>query len=277
MSVGAYTWYRKVGVVAVVLILSSCTDNTDLFSSLDEEPIPALKAITAGATMSPTEPLSVQITYPDEGMSRATALSVELRTPQGEDIGSLSFTEEQLFEPELPTIELPQPSPGPYLLFVEAFRGDELLFAEERQIFVTSTPPVIESVSVYPSTVGSDETAVAVAEVRSTIETRPFLRWTFFDELVGEGYLDAGIDRVTFDVDGRVGVHQMEVELFPWGPDEGVDPSLGTAITATTDVFIRDRVRETDAESNVLVRYRFDGTYVPDTDRIRWRVSSDST
>lgn len=265
---GAYSWRRRVGVVAVMLILSSCTDNADLFSSLDEDPTPELEAVSAGAVVSPEEPLSIQISYPDEDMSRASALTVELRTPGGDVVGSLSFTEEQLLEPELPAIELPQPSPGPYILFVEALRGDEILFIEERQIFVTATPPVIESVSVYPSTVGSDETAVAVAEVRNVGETRPFLRWTFFDELIGEGYVDAGVDKVTFDADGRVGVHPVEVELFPWGPDEGVDLALGSAITATTDVFIRERARETASNSNVLVRYRFDGSYTPDTDRM---------
>lgn len=266
---GRCTRLLRVAVVPLVLLLPSCTENADLFNSLDESEGPTLQTVQAGAIVSSTEPISVQLQYPDENMSRATALDVELREPDGTVVGELSFSDEQLLEPELPEIELPRPDPGPYILFAEARRGDEVLFTEERQIFVVDEPPRIRSVSVYPSAVGSDAEAVAVADIAPGRGTRPFLRWSFRGESIGTEYVENGGDRTVFSGGGSIGVHDVRVELYPWGPDEGVTLDQASSIIATTDVFFRDLPTERPVDETTVLRYLFDGQTVPDTDTIR--------
>ncbi len=254
-------------MAVLTVLLFSCTENADLFSSLDEPEGPKLSTVAAGAVVSPDEPLSIQLEYPEDEMSRATSMTVELREPDGTLSGELSFTEAQLLEPTLPAVELPRPQPGPYNLRVEAYRGDELLFTDDRQIFVISSPPSFDSVSVYPSTVGADAEAVAVADIVPGVGARPYIQWFFEGSPIGAGYVDGGAEKAVFAPGGRVGVHTVAAELFPWGPDEGVDVSLTSSITAETDVFIRDTPPERDPDERVLLRYRFTGRAAPDTDR----------
>ncbi|MFP4209717.1 MAG: hypothetical protein ACLFR8_00635, partial [Alkalispirochaeta sp.] len=71
-------------VVFIALLLPACSENTELFRSLDEPEVPSLDTVEAGSVISPDETISVQLHYPEEDMSRATSLSVELRTPEGE-------------------------------------------------------------------------------------------------------------------------------------------------------------------------------------------------
>jgi len=263
-------WVRTRWAIVVLfsLLLPACTENADLFRSLDEPEEPSLETVASGSVLSPDETLSVQLQYPEEDMSRATSLLVELRTPEGAVAGELSFSEEQLLEPELPAIELPAPEEGPYLLYVEAMRGEEPLFTEERQIFVIGTPPQIRSIGVYPSTIAADADAVVVAELSTGSSVRPYLRWYFQDLLIGEGYVDAGFDRISFSPDGQVGAHSVRVELFPWGPDEGVRLDQGSSIFAETEAFVRTSVPVDQPPEPTVLRYLLDGQTAPDTDRL---------
>lgn len=263
-------WVRSrwATVIFIALLLPACTENAELFRSLDEPEVPSLDTVEAGSVISPDETLSVQLQYPEEDMSRATSLSVELRTPEGEVVGELSFTEEQLLEPELPPIELPRPADGPYVLYVKAMRGEEILFVEERQLFVIVTPPQIRSIGVYPSTIASDAKAVAVAELISSTSLRPYLQWYFQGTLIGEGYVDDGSDRMPFSPGGHVGVHTVRVELFPWGPDEGVRLDQGSTVTAETEAFVRTDAPVDPPGEYTVLRYLLDGRTAPDTDRL---------
>lgn len=265
---GTYVRLRIIGLASLMLFLFSCTENAEIFTSLNDTETPSLETVSTGTVVAPDETLSIQLAYPDEDMSRVTSLVAELRNPEGGVVGSVSFSADQLLEQELPPIELPKPSPGPYILFVEAQLGTEILFTEERQIFVTDTVPVIESVAVFPSAVGTDTTAVALAEIEYTDGVRPYLQWIYNDLWIGGGYIDGGFDRIAFDPGDEEGVHPIRVELFPWGPDEGVDVSQETTIFATTDVFVRDQVPQPADDEAILLRYRFQGRDLPDTDRL---------
>jgi hypothetical protein len=261
-------WPGVTVLLAALVFLSGCTENANLFTSLDETGEPSLETVAAGSVISPLTPLSIQLAYPDEDMSRATSLMVQLVDPEGDVVGELAFEEDQLMEPVLPEVELPSPEPGPYLLVVEALRGDELLFRDERQIFVLTESPRIRSVSVYPSQVGTYADAIAVADITSVSATRPYLKWYFQSALIGEGYVEEGAAKVVFSPGENIGVHGISVDLYPWGPDEGVRVTDRTTISAGTDVFVRADTVAREVRENVLVQYPLNGRLEPTVDRL---------
>ncbi len=261
-------------LLVLLVLLTGCTENANLFTSLDEVEGPSLKTVVSGSVVSPLTPLSIQLAYPDEDVSRATSMTVELRDPDGGLVAELAFTEEQLLAPTLPEIELPQPDPGPYLLVVEAMRGEELLFNDERQIFVLSASPRIRSVSVYPSSVGSEAEAVAVADIIPAADTNPYLKWYYQEQPIGEGYQANGGAKTVFSPKGGIGVHRVSVDLYPWGPDEGVRVTDRTTITAGTDVFVRSEPQAAAGSDGALLVYPLNGRLEPSVDLLTREFSA---
>ncbi len=253
-----------VGVATLAFILVSCGDNNQLFSSLDESEDPVLTTLPSGSVVRPGETISVNIEYPDADSSRATSMRVDVLDMDGAVVGSLEFDGDDLAEPQLPPIRLPGLSVGPYRLHVEAWIHDELLFSDDRRFFVLDTTPHVESLAVYPSSLGPDSQAIAIAEVTLPDGTRPYLRWIFDERPITSGYLEDGGDRALIeDADLAAGAYRVVLEVYPWGPEEGVVADGATDIVATGDVFIREsflsqHIGGDEGETHLL--YSFDGT-----------------
>jgi len=251
-----------------VLLLSACTENAQLFSSLDEPTEPVLATVASGSLVAEDEYLEVQIDYPDDGASRATRMVVELRDPAGVTHGRVEFDRDQLAEPTLPPVQLPDPADGVYTLVVEAWINDQILFADRRQIFVLSDPPRLESLTIHPTSIHTEMQALALAEIAAPVGTSPYLRWLFDGNEVLQGYLAEGYDRVILDGGERdAGAYSVALEIYPWGPDEGAVIDGSTVLTAESDVYVHAELPLSPPESRrrrfgeVVRYYSFDGTH----------------
>ncbi|MFW5828035.1 MAG: hypothetical protein ACOCU4_08080, partial [Alkalispirochaeta sp.] len=271
--------WRRGGALALgILLLAACSENVDLFSSLDDQNQPELTTVTAGAVVGKDEALEVQIEYPSDESSRATSMAVELRDTAGTVHGTVTFDAAELAEPVLPAVEFVQPPEGVYVLVTEAWINDQLLFSDERQIFVTSEPPRIESVTIHPTSIRREMQALAVADVEYTMSTRPYVRWTFDGEVVAEGYLEDGLDRAIIDgAERNAGAYPVSLEVYPWGVEEGTMIDGATTITSDSDVVIREELQPAAPDfaqrtPGTVVRYfSFDGT------RRAWTDTSEET
>jgi len=258
---------RWIGLGIGVLLLAACSENVELFSSLDEEAEPSLSTVEAGSVIAENDSLNVQIDYPSEDASRATRMVVELQAPDGTLHGSVEFGPDQLEEPELPAIQLPAPPDGVYRLVVRAWINDQPLFSEDRQIFVLDQAPEVRSLTIHPTSITGSMQALAIADVWIPSGTRPYARWLFDDSVVIEGYLSEGLDRVVLDAAGKAaGAYRAVVEVYPWGPEEGAVVDGSTTIVADADVFVRDQPdvpaspQLYDGVGTLLRHYSFDGT-----------------
>jgi hypothetical protein len=221
------------------LFLSACSENAELFSSLDEPRDPILVTISSGAVVRSDEFLELRIDYPDDEASRATWLVADLRDPSGRVYGHVEFDRDDLAEPALPPIQLPDPPDGVYRLSVEAWINDQILFTEERQIFVLSESPEIESLTIHPTSIHTDMQALAVVEVLVPDGTSPYLRWLFDGREVRQGYLSDGYDHAILEGASRSeGAYSVSLEMYPWGPDEGAAIDGAAPITAESDVYV---------------------------------------
>lgn len=236
-------WRGRAWVLVLfgALFLSACTENAELFSSLDEPEDPVLVTVASGTAVRNDEFLELRIDYPDEESSRATWLVAELRDPSGTVHGRVEFGRDDLAEPALPPVQLPDPPDGVYRLFVEAWINDQLLFAEERQIFVLSDLPRIESITIHPTSIHTDMEALAIAEISYPDGTKPYLRWLFDGREVRQGYLSGGSGQAILHGGSRtVGAYSVSLEVYPWGPDEGAVIDGATAVVGESDVYVHE-------------------------------------
>lgn len=258
---------RMAGVAAFLLALVSCGEQAQLFSSLDEPEPVSLATVEPGAIVGSADQLEISVTYPGEDATRATSMRVQLLYPDGRVAGEVAYTREQLAEPQLPPVQLPEPDPGVYVLLVEALVNDQILVSDRRQVFVLDDRPEIQRLSIRPTSIGPQMQALARVELSSPPPTRPYLRWLFNDSVVAEGYLADGLDRVvlTPDPDGQ-GAFQVDLEVYPWGPEEGASIDGSTEIGGSAELLVRAGVSPLppdargDRPGRVLRYYSFDGT-----------------
>ncbi|MEX2443268.1 MAG: hypothetical protein WD492_06675 [Alkalispirochaeta sp.] len=260
-------WRRVGGLACGLLFLAACSENADLFSSLDDQAEPELSTLEAGTVMGEGESFEVQIEYPSDEASRATSMRVELRDPEGTVHSTVEFDAAELAEPRLPFVEFSQPPEGVYVLVTEAWIHGQQLFSDRRQIFITSVAPRVGSVTIHPTSIRREMQALAVAEVDYAASTRPYMRWIFDGSVAAEGYLEDGLDRAVLDGAGRnAGAYRVSLEVYPWGVEEGTVIDGSTTITADSDVVVREEMEPGPPDfaqrepGNVVRYFSFDGT-----------------
>lgn len=254
---------RLFAVISLVFLLIACGDG--LFSSLDDPKEVTLKTVETGTTVQPGAAIPITLEYRSERSEPASTVSAILRAPAGEVVQDREFSAAELSSGDALELLLADIPAGVYFLEIQAWRNGTMLISEERQVFVSSFTPEIRSLAVYPSRLSPLGEAVAVADLRFGEDHRPFMRWSLGGRLVTEGYHDEGFDRAIF-AGGEPGVYRIGLEVFPWGPDEGVRVSLGSATRQSGDLVVRDsagtNVEEGD-DSAYLLRYDFAGHLKP--------------
>lgn len=247
-------------VAGTVILLTACGDS--LFSTLDDPREVELETVVSGAILRPGDEISLQLIYGDDTVQPVTSMSLELRNTDGSVVQALDYNATMLTASELAPLALDDHPHGVYRLVVEVWRNGSELINTERQVFLTAEPPVITGMTIFPSRLSREASAVALAEITGNGSQRPYLRWSMAQRSVSEGYLADGFDRAVFPGGSATGAYTIRLEVFPWGPEEGVHTDLGTTIVQTGDVIVREedssRIHQL-VEDGVLVHYSFAG------------------
>lgn len=234
---------RAGGVLIALLVLAGCGDS--LFASLDNrgEVELLIHASDANAVI-PGETIPLQLQYRDEFADALTAIEVTM-TPVRDrsdivhqvEIIPNGGTGGSTFVINVPT-ELP---PGVYTISAVGWRGSTEVVSREWQAFVTPLPLRVQQLSLVPirPVVNSQSLALAVLDVPDG--QRPWLQWRVGDEYVRSGYLEDGLGEVTLELGPERGAYPVRLEVFPWGPEEGVQFTRSTVapVTATAEVIVR--------------------------------------
>lgn len=253
---------RIVAASVIVFLLAACSDSVELFSALDEPSDVRVSTVESGSVLEPGSAFTVQLDYPEEEFQALTSVTIEIF-----DRGSLPVYEDVIDEGSLAyssvtTFEIPELEEGPYRLVVTAYRGQEVVLTEARTVFVLDETPEITAVAIHPSVPAPGTAVLAIAELSIHDTLVPYLRWRFNGATIVEGYVDDGSDRVQITLPDEPGVYAVKVDLYPWGPEEGVDVALESLITQSVEVFVRRSADGTLSEDAIL-RYEFDGTAGP--------------
>ncbi len=251
---------RLLYLVFLVLALVACSESAELFASLDEpEPEIVLSTVDSGAVLAPETAFSVEISYREDEFQPLTALLIDLYDHNAALVWEIDLEDDLISTSSVQTIDLPELVEAPYRLVLTGMRGQEIVFTEERTVFVLSDAPRIDAIGVYPSRPAAETIAVAVATLDAGPISRPYLRWWFAGNPVAEGYAEDDYDTIDIALPAQAGVYSLEVELFPWGPDEGVDLSATAIDVQAVEVFVGTSDQAPLDDTEILV-YPFDGT-----------------
>lgn len=253
---------RIVVLVISVLAVAACSESVELFANLDQPDDVRVSTVSVGSILSPGSSFSIDLDYSQEEYQALTRVTVEIYDHLGTQVYVDQVGGVRLETDAVVTVDVPVLPQGVYEIIITGYRGQEVVLAEEREVFVLDTTPEIHSLVVYPPTPGPGTIALAIADIAGGEGLTPYLRWRFSGDYIAEGYSHEGGDRVQFALPELSGVYRIEVELYPWGPAEGVDVSVGSVITESAEVFVGPVTSDTVSGDQILV-YEFDGTAVP--------------
>lgn len=226
------------GVLLVLIV--GCSETTGLLAPLEPEPELTIQAQTAAQTVVVGETITLSLNQDDATMARATKLQVLVLDANGALSAQLDLDWSPSRDRNGVDLVLPVLPAGPYTLVVTAMADQDQLAQLEQSLFVVTNPPAITRLFVEPAALGRGLPARAVAAVRWESGQRPYLRWTFGDRVLAQGYADASEVAVTVPPPQSLGAFPITLDLFPWGPDEGLDATIQAAVSQTITVVVDD-------------------------------------
>ena len=226
------------GVLLVLIV--GCSDTTGLLAPLEPESELTIQAQIAAQTVVVGETITLSLNQDDATMARATKLQILVLDANGALSAQLDLDWSPSRDRNGVDLVLPVLPAGPYTLVVTAMADQDQLAQLEQSLFVVTTPPAITRLFVEPAALGRGLPARAVAAVRWESGQRPYLRWTFGDRVLAQGYADASEVAVTVPPPQSLGAFPITLDLFPWGPDEGLDATIQAAVSQTITVVVDD-------------------------------------
>lgn len=232
----------KHSVILLVLALAACSD-TEFFLP-DEEPEVAVAIATLddGAVLSAqSRTIPVAVEQEDEE-ARLESMEIELYDADGDLRSTASLTEEELAEPALPDIELPDLETGLYTLSMTAFRDGTVAAVRELAFFYVNGSYEIVGVSSFPPEILPESSVLFRADVDVPEGADPFLRWSMEGEVLAEGLVSEGSDTMHWSAPATVGVYTVTAQLFPVAPLGDVSFTFDSSIRMDADIFVSSTI-----------------------------------
>ena|GEM_PF-2701399 len=225
--------------VAVLVAVTGCTDNFGIFGLEETEPAYIVETIDDGTVLGSETALSFSLTVSSgDIVDLPESAEVEILNAAGETVVVMGFEKLDELPEDENFIEYGDLPDGVYTLRLRLLRGAEIVNTIDRQFFVLSQDVIISQTLVYPPTVEPDSLGIARAELVYPEEYDPYARWEVDGRVVAEGYWRNGADTVRFTTPTEDGAFFLDLAIYPFGADDGVDLARTAPFTHHGDVFV---------------------------------------
>ena len=228
-------------VTAVLLVLfAGCSGNVGFFAPLEPESKSALQPQLSTQTVVTGKPVTLNLNYDKATIDRITDLQILVLDASK----ALATRLDRKWSPERDRtnvdLMLPVLPAGPYTMVITAMADNIQLARSEQRLFVVTNNPAITRLFVEPAAFGLGLPAKAVGTVAWKHGQRPYLRWKFGDQVLAQRYVTTAEVGVSVPPPQSLGAFPITLELFPWGPDEGLDATIPAAVSRTITVVVDD-------------------------------------
>ena len=204
------------------------------------EPEPASTSLVqlSAQTVVTGKSIRLDVNYDQATIDRITDLRIQLLDDS--DASAARLDRRWSKERDRNGIDLVLPSlpAGPYTIVITAMAGETQLARSQQRIFVVTDDPAITRLFVEPPAFGLGLPARAVGTVAWERGQRPYLRWKFGDRVLSQGYVTTAEVVVSVPPPQSLGAFPITLELFPWGPDEGLDTAIQATVSRTITVVV---------------------------------------
>lgn len=231
--------YRWAGVVVagLVFVLVSCSENGLLTPLSGQGSQARISAVPDGTMVSDGQNINLSVTTSGSQTNPAD-LKVEILDSTGAVVQTADIKNVDFSQP-LPPLQLPSLQTGTYTLRLTLYGSDNSVLAQKKvSIFYVGGSYSLDGVNSFPPALPPGASGVLVAKIGAPSGANPYLRWTMGGNLIGQGYLSDGYDKVQWTAPSSTGVYSITVELFPYGPPQGGSFDFTSPYSLKVEVFV---------------------------------------
>jgi len=244
----------------LIVVLSSCGKLAVFTQPYEETTQIEVRSLAEGGVLNKNDTVSFVI-HSAQKEEQEITLIITLSLHSGEVIWDTSL-EAPLLNEELELL-LPDLETGHYLLkFTAASQAGN---SSERVVnfFYVEGSYRILGITSYPPIILPQTDTLLKAELSVPDGSNPYLRWSQDGNLIAQGSLAQGLDKINWPAPVKQGIYTVLVELFPFAPPQGNDYSFRSGTTLNTDLYILSHtiLQESDLqpENSYFSLFHFNG------------------
>ncbi|MBA7513971.1 hypothetical protein ES705_05989 [subsurface metagenome] len=247
-------------LLSLIVILSSCGKLAVFTKPYDETTQIEIRSLEEGGVLNKNDTVSFVI-HSAQKEEQDITLMITLCLHSGEVIWDTSL-EAPLLNEELDLL-LPELETGHYILKFTA--ASQTGSSSERTVnfFYVEGSYRILGITSYPPIILPQTYTMLKAELSIPDDSNPYIRWSQDGNLIAQGSLAQGLDKINWPAPNNEGIYTILVELFPFAPPQGNEYSFRSGTTLNAELYILSHtiLQESDLqpESSYFSLFHFNG------------------
>ncbi|MBA7582006.1 hypothetical protein ES708_23925 [subsurface metagenome] len=254
-------FYRiTIYLLSLIMILSSCGKLAVFTQPYAETTQIEIRSLAEGGVLNKDDTVSFVI-HSAQKEEQDISLMITLSLHSGEVIWDTSL-ETPLLNEELELL-LPDLETGHYILkFTAASQAGS---SSERAVnfFYVEGSYRILGITSYPPIILPQTDTLLKVELSIPDGSNPYIRWSQDDNLIAQGSLAQGLDKINWTAPNKEGIYTILVELFPFAPPQGNEYGFRSDTTLNAELYILSHniLQESDLqpENSYFSLFHFNG------------------
>lgn len=247
-------------LLSLIMILSSCGKIAVFTQPYEETTQVEISSLAEGGVLNKNDTVSFVI-HSAQKEEQDITLMITLSLHSGEVIWNTSL-ETPLLNEELELL-LPDLETGHYILkFTAASQAGS---SSERAVnfFYVEGSYQILGITSYPPIILPQTDTLLKAELSIPDGSNPYIRWSQDGNLIAQGSLAQGLDKINWTAPAKQGIYTILVELFPFAPPQGSEFNFKSSIALNAELYILSHniLQESDLqpENSYFSLFHFSG------------------
>ncbi len=247
-------------LLSLTVILTSCGKLAVFTQPYEETTQIEIRSLAEGGLLNKNDTVSFVI-HSAQKEEQDITLMITLSLHSGEVIWDTSL-EAPLLNEELELL-LPNLETGHYILKFTATSQAGSSSESAVNFFYVEGSYRILGITSYPPIILPRTDTLLKAELSIPDGSNPYIRWSQDGNLIAQGSLAQGLDKINWPAPDKEGIYTILMELFPFAPPPGNEYSFRSATTLRAELYILSHtiLQESDLqpENSYFSLFHFNG------------------
>ncbi len=245
-------------LLITIFLFFSCQDSSFLSGSSNAE----IMTLEDGIVLTVEEEIPIEVFFEEEP---PTSFSITLVDNYDSIRGEVTLEGDAL-SIEIPPLELPDDlDDGYYRLNLKLFNGEEIMTDKTLPFFIFQDQPRIQGIISYPLVFHPGGRGLVFLETYIPEGLDPWIRWRFNEEIIYQGLLSEGLDKVMITAPETTGIYTLGVEMVPVAPKIGEEWDFISPLREETLIYVNEVIEigenGLDQPGSYYSLFHFQGEY----------------